>query len=422
MSRRTRQAGFPAAYAGLSLIEVMVALAISAILLFGLSQIFIGSKNVYRLQEGMSRVQENARFVLQYLESNVRMAGYMGCGNDADLTVKSGSPPAFLNHLEAMTSGVGVVPIVQDALSSAERFQRPIEAYAYTGGGFDNTEPAYGAAGNWTPSLATPEDLALFSGDNARKPIKGSDVLVLRLVSGESTPLLGDFDMAAGTFRVADPSLLKAGNIYAITNCANARIFKATAVAGSGLVTAGPNENLLRLTSNNSSTWTGSYANMQFNQAGTALNAEVHPADYLVLFVGLRDDGVTPVLKVLTGPPGALAPQEIADGVEMMKVEFGVDTNADGNVDKYVPADDTGTNLAATNKTQRDIAWRKVLSVRIALLVRSPDRASETAHTGDATGDNVYYLFDTRVQRPVDGRFRDVYTTTISLRNRLGNY
>ncbi len=60
---------------GLSLIELMVALAIAALLLLGLSEIFIGSKNVYRLQEGMSRVQENARFVLQYMEQNVRMAG-----------------------------------------------------------------------------------------------------------------------------------------------------------------------------------------------------------------------------------------------------------------------------------------------------------------------------------------------------------
>ena len=78
---------------GLSLIEIMVALAIAAILLLGLSQIFVGSKNVYRLQEGMARVQENARFALQYLEENVRMAGYMGCGNDIDLTTRAGSPP-----------------------------------------------------------------------------------------------------------------------------------------------------------------------------------------------------------------------------------------------------------------------------------------------------------------------------------------
>ena len=411
------------ANAGLSLIEVMVALAISALLLFGLSQIFVGSKNVYRLQEGMSRVQENARFVLQYLESNVRMAGYMGCGNDADLTVKSGSPPAFLNHLAAMTSALGVQPIVQNGLTSAQRFQRPIEAYSYTGTGFDGADPAFGGAGDWEPNLTTPENIGLFAGTDDTKPIAGSDVLVLRLINADSTAVVGDFDMDAGTFRVADASLVRAGGIYAITNCANARIFKATSIApGTGLVTANAADNPLRLTSNVNSTWTGTYANMQFNQSGTQLNAEVHPADYLVLFVGMRE-GV-PVLKALTGPPGALVPQEIADGVEAMRVEFGVDTNADGNVDKYVPANnaDADSNLVVTDKTQRDIAWRKVLSVRIALLVRSADRASESARTGDATEDNVFYLFDTRVQRPKDSRFRDVYTTTISLRNRLGNY
>src|SRR5207342_637503 len=138
------RASFRHSNAGLSLIEVVVALAISAILLFGLSQIFIGSKNVYRLQEGMSRVQDNARFVLQYLENNVRMAGYMGCGNDVDLTVKAGSPPAFLNHLAEMSSGLGGVPIVQNTLTSPQRFQRPIDAFAFTGGGFDNADPARG--------------------------------------------------------------------------------------------------------------------------------------------------------------------------------------------------------------------------------------------------------------------------------------
>ncbi len=418
---RAGAARFPRAQAGLSLIEVMVALAISAILLFGLSQIFVGSKNVYRLQEGMSRVQENARFVLTYLESNVRMAGYMGCGNDADLTVKAGSPPAFVNHLRAISSGgTGGLPIQQDTLTSSERFQRPIEAYAYSGGSIDNQNPALGAAGDWTPALDTPENLGL---TGANLPIKGSDVLVLRLVSADSTALLGDFNMSAGQFRVANPTMLKPGQIYAITNCANARIFKASAVDNaSGTVTAGPADNLLRFTSDNTSTWTGSYANMQFNQGGgSALNAEVHPADYMVIYVGLRATDNVPVLKVMGGDG---VPQEVAEGVEMMKVELGVDTDADGVVNKYVPANNTDadSNLAVTNKAQRDIAWRKVLSVRIALLLRSPDRASETAHTGDANGDNVYYLFDTRAQRPIDARFRDVYTTTIALRNRLGNY
>ena len=417
--RRVECASFRHSNAGLSLIEVMVALAISAILVFGLSQIFIGSKNVYRLQEGMSRVQENARFVLQYLESNVRMAGYMGCGNDVDLTTKAGSPPAFLNHLGTMVSGLGGVPISQPGLLAPEYFQRPIEAFAYTGGTIDNAEPAVGAAADWTPAL--PVDLEFPAGD---MPVKGSDVLVLRLISADSTALLGDFDMPNGRFNVADPTQVKAGQIYAITNCANARIFKASS-GGANPITAGPADNLLYLTPDHSSTWTGSYANMQFNQSGTMLNAEVHAAEYLVLYVGLRTDAgaTTPVLKLLTGPKGGVTPAELADDVEVMKLQFGVDNNGDGDIDQYVGADDdTVVNLAATNQTQRDIAWRKVLGVRVGLLMRSQDRASVGAHTGDAAGDNVFYLFDARVQRPNDTRYRDVYTTTIALRNRLGNY
>lgn len=415
--RSLRVSGCRGRQDGLSLVELMVALAIAAVLLLGLSQIFAGSKNVYRLQEGMSRVQENARFVVQYLERNIRMAGYLGCGNDIDLTNKAGSPPAFLNHLEQYTSAAGVFPIDQDTLKMPERFQRPIEGFAYSGGSIDNAEPTAGALADWTPAL--PADLELPAGD---MPAKGSDILVLRIVDGESTPLIGDFDMALGKFSVGDASLVKAGRVYAITNCANARIFKVSDVAGN-VVHAGPApDNNLFLTPNHDSTWTGTYANAQFNQSGATLNAELHPTEYLAIYVGLRDGD--PVLKAATGAEGSVESQELADGVEMMRIWYGVDTDGNGTVDKYVGADnaDADANLAETGIKQRDINWRRVLSVRIALLMRSPDRVNVNAHTGDAAGDNVFHLFDASVKRPDDRRYREVYTTTIALRNRLGNY
>jgi type IV pilus assembly protein PilW len=411
---------FARANRGMSLIEIMVALAIAGVLLLGLSQIFVGSKNVYRLQEGMSRVQENARFVLQYLESNVRMAGYMGCGNDVDLTVKAGSPPAFLNHLRQFTSLPGVFPVDQDTLLTPERFQRPIEAFAYTGGSIDNQNLTAGALTDWTPNL--PNDLGL----GADTPVKGSDVLILRIVTGDSTAMVGDFNMTNGSFNVVDPNLVIPGETYAIANCANARIFKASArAAGSNPILATAADNLLFLTTDHTSTWTGTFANMQFNQTGSQLNAEVHPAQYIVLYVGLRGAvagvGGTPVLKAKIG---SAAPQELADDVEVMKISLGVDTNGDGTVDKFVPPNSTDidANLAVTAVKQRDINWRRVLSVRVGLLMRSQDIANATPHKGDVAGDNVYRLFDARVQRPRDFRFRDVYTTTIALRNRLPNY
>jgi type IV pilus assembly protein PilW len=64
---------------GLSLIEIMIALLIGAFLLGGVLQIFIGSKQTYRMQENLSRLQENGRFALDFLAKDIRMAGYWGC-------------------------------------------------------------------------------------------------------------------------------------------------------------------------------------------------------------------------------------------------------------------------------------------------------------------------------------------------------
>ena len=64
---------------GMTLIEIMIALLIGAFLLGGVLQIFIGSKQTYRMQEGLSRLQENGRFALDFLARDIRMAGYWGC-------------------------------------------------------------------------------------------------------------------------------------------------------------------------------------------------------------------------------------------------------------------------------------------------------------------------------------------------------
>jgi len=64
---------------GLSLIELLIAMLISAFLIAGILQIFIGSKQTYSMQQNLSRLQENGRFALEFLERDIRMAGYWGC-------------------------------------------------------------------------------------------------------------------------------------------------------------------------------------------------------------------------------------------------------------------------------------------------------------------------------------------------------
>lgn len=61
---------------GLSLVEILVALMISAFLISGVIQLFIGSKQTYRSNDALSRIQENGRFVLEAMARDIRMTAY----------------------------------------------------------------------------------------------------------------------------------------------------------------------------------------------------------------------------------------------------------------------------------------------------------------------------------------------------------
>lgn len=66
---------------GLTLIELMIAMLLGLIIIGGIGKIFIGSNQSYRLQEALSRIQENGRFAITYLEQEIRPAGFQGCPN-----------------------------------------------------------------------------------------------------------------------------------------------------------------------------------------------------------------------------------------------------------------------------------------------------------------------------------------------------
>ena len=65
--------------AGFSLIELMIAMLIGLIILSGVIQIVISSKRSYLDNQAISQIQENARFALDTLGREVKVAGYFGC-------------------------------------------------------------------------------------------------------------------------------------------------------------------------------------------------------------------------------------------------------------------------------------------------------------------------------------------------------
>lgn len=64
--------------AGLSLIELMIGIALSLLLILGVTQIFLSSKTTYSSNQALSTVQENGRFAIELLSRDVRNAGYKG--------------------------------------------------------------------------------------------------------------------------------------------------------------------------------------------------------------------------------------------------------------------------------------------------------------------------------------------------------
>jgi type IV pilus assembly protein PilW len=64
--------------AGMTLIELMVALGIGAFLMIGAVTVFMQSRTSFRVTESVSRLQENGRFALDALEPDIRMARFWG--------------------------------------------------------------------------------------------------------------------------------------------------------------------------------------------------------------------------------------------------------------------------------------------------------------------------------------------------------
>lgn len=63
---------------GMTLIELMVALAIGSFLIIGALTVFSQSRTTFRINESVARLQENARFVFDVMEPEIRMANFWG--------------------------------------------------------------------------------------------------------------------------------------------------------------------------------------------------------------------------------------------------------------------------------------------------------------------------------------------------------
>ena len=107
---------------GLSLVEMMISLAIGAVLTIGVVSLFTANSETYNVLQGQTRLQENAGFALRRL-AGICKGRYRGC-------FSSGSSPYF-----TMTSASGI-PYESDLRTGIELFDA-------------------NGDGSWTPSTAS---------------------------------------------------------------------------------------------------------------------------------------------------------------------------------------------------------------------------------------------------------------------------
>ncbi|MCW1981682.1 type IV pilus assembly protein PilW [Xanthomonas arboricola] len=405
-----------AAAAGLSLIELMIALLISSILLIGVIQVFAASRTAYQLSQGIARNQENGRFAMDFLTRDIRMAGHAGCVNDQVLlsTDASGNPTGgnirslFLSGDDRDKNAVASLPFPL-------RFDVSIQGFEATGTDPGKAltllaSPATGNASDWSPAL--PSQLTALS------PLKGSDIIVLRTFSPIEEMVTGFAPASNPSISYPDESV--AGNtkvatggagLYAIADCKGATVFQASAAptaTGMSVEKKGLNKTDLA--------FLGKYDGALAFRPG---NASLFRAESVAYYVALNAQTNTPSLYRArwTSAPGAngltTTSEEMVEGVELLQLAYGEDSAPlTGPPTGYISNTNTADILGGIENASR---WRRVGAVQVGLLVRGA--SSETAATQQAVAKPS--VLAVTVTPPSDGQYRSVYETTVALRNRL---
>lgn len=328
--RALRQKGF-------SLVELLVALALSAILMAGIIEIYLENKRNYVQNEEYARLQENGRFALGMVKREVTMAGFFAGLPDTDDLV-----PA------SITGDCTTGNWAWDPTSSIE---------------LANNVSASGTVQTVRGGAPASTDLDCLTASELQT---GSDVLAVK--------------------RTADTATLENG-VRNVSAEADKQWYLRTEEYGGGK----------------------SWSYLDDGETIAAADAIAGSSvDYWELYVKIFyirsfssvGDGI-PTLCVESLQANAFETSCYVEGVEDMQVEVGVDTDGDGYANRFV---------AAPTTAQLDTA----VAIRVYLLVRSINEIQ------DYTNNKTYALGSKSVTAN-DGFLRQVYATTVLLRNdRLG--
>jgi type IV pilus assembly protein PilW len=366
LRRRSERRRDPRRQRGLTIVELMISMTLGLLIMGALTYVYVGARATYRVNENLARLQESGRFALDYIGQDLRMVSFAGCRS---------------RNLNA---------------NNTLMIARPAIAFTGVADGIAGFEDGAG----WT----NPSSVARLRGD----------VLVLRRAAGGGTEIAANTNAGAATVTLKNNCAgLRRGDYVVLASCERAVVFRITnevenncgggvlptvlqhAPGGAGADGSGGN--------GNNGIVAGSSSHQIIDTFHVDTRASVYRFDEVSYFIGANAAGQPGLYRAsLNG-----GVEELVDNIEDIDVLYGVDTSVppDGVADAYRRAD------AVAN-------WGQVVSVRVSLLAVSPDAgiatATQTYAFRDSTGDGR-----ADVQSAPDSRLRQVFSTTIALRNRV---
>lgn len=351
---------------GVTLVELMISLLLGLLIAIGLATLFSQNKRSFYQNEDLARMVEDGRYALEELARDVAMAGF---------------------YAELSAPGSWLVDVNLNGAPGC----RAAGAVTTTPGNPGLQVSAGPPAITWTyalfarslpPDRFTPEQAALAVADNA----------TAATAIAEFPCLAGVADLQAGSDVFFSKRVAGAPVAGALTGN---RVYVARRSA-SGVLALG-------------STITASIP----KPLGDPLENdwEYQPKVYYVRNItqDVTGDGTAEIIPTLcrmvlnAGP--AFGEDCIAQGIERFQIEWGVDTDGDGNANAYVSAlDATLINAAIADPNE-------VVSARIYVLARSV--------RSDPTYDNAktYTFANMPAYTPNDSFYRRVLSTTVNVRN-----
>lgn len=372
---------------GLSLIELMVAMVLGLLVVGAILQLFLGSRATQMSNEALARVQENGRFSLEMLKSEFRDVGTHGfCA--ADIQIRNHLNTGCANYVDSIYNpNRAFVGWEYNSTGRGEAFE--LEA--------DDIVPETGNLGDWKSAdgAGTINLPDLLDG----QVVPGSDVFVVR--RPQVVPDItadGNQPQNANAITLTGSNTLDKNEIVLITNCTTgADLFQnrsngnASAVSGGSGSCSNPGPG-----NQNGLDWSTAYDE----------SMQMFRISVMGYYIGYNATTGEPGLyrADLSNGVNGFTTEELVQGVETMQVLYGyslpVNQGGDGQtVDFWLPADEVPD-------------WQFVIGVRLSLLLRSPENmAGETVQ-------RTFDLASTQFTHPEDGRLRQPFFASISLRNK----